>query len=209
MARKYAMRRRAEQVEATRLRITEAAVELHGTVGPARTTISAVAEHAGVERLTVYRHFPDEHALFQACSGHWLKLNPPPDPSAWTAADPAARLTAALEELYGWYRRTEPMMANFFRDGPLVPALAGRLQEWGAFVDAGKRALSRGWSVRGKRRALLLAAIGHALDFGAWASLARQGLDDREAARLMARLAAAASEGEPASAAAAPVEAAP
>jgi AcrR family transcriptional regulator len=202
------MKRRAEKIEATRLRIIEAAVELHGTVGPARTTISAVAEHAGVERLTVYRHFPDEHALFGACSSHWLELHPPPDPFVWTAADPAARLIAALGELYAWYRRTERMMANFFRDGPLVPALADRLEDWGAFMDAGKHILSRCWTVRGRRRALLVAAIGHSLDFGAWASLARQGLDDREAAQLMTQLVVAAREGEPVGQAATSAEAA-
>src|SRR5918996_4055938 len=89
--RPYRKRRRAELEDQTRLRITEAAVELHGRVGPARTTISAVADRAGVQRATVYRHFPDEDALFAACSGHWAAMNPSPDPSAWQAIrDPAA-----------------------------------------------------------------------------------------------------------------------
>ena len=99
--RAYRKRRRAEQEEETRLRITEAAVDLHGSVGPARTTVSAIAERAGVQRATVYRHFPDEEALFAACSSHWAALNPPPDPAAWAEiADPDERLRRALSELY-------------------------------------------------------------------------------------------------------------
>jgi AcrR family transcriptional regulator len=206
MARKYEMRRRAERVEATRQRITEAAVELHGTLGPARTTISAIAELAGVERLTVYRHFPDEDALFRACSSHWRQQNPPPALSAWTAADPVQRLDAALEELYAWYRRTEDMRANVLRDRPLVPALAAPLREWDGFMQACRDVLARGWGARGRRRALLLAAIGHALDFPTWVSLARQGLDDREAARLMTQLAVSAAGREATSSAAATAE---
>ena len=117
MTRKYDMKRRAKRQEETRQRIVEATVELHKTVGMARTTISAIAEKAGVERLTVYRHFPDERALFSACSGHYMAANPPPDPALWTqVADPEKRLRVALTEVYAYHRRTEPMMANFFRD---------------------------------------------------------------------------------------------
>src|ERR1700704_6593204 len=102
------MKRRAESEEATRLRITESAVELHGTLGPARTSISAVAERAGVRRSTVYRHFPDEAALFGACSAHWTAANPPPDIASWKGiADPAERFERALEEMYGYYRSEE------------------------------------------------------------------------------------------------------
>src|SRR5438067_9971807 len=109
--RSYRKKRRAELEQQTRLKITEAAEELHGTVGPARTSISAVAARAGVRRSTVYRHFPDEAALFAACSGHWMAANPPPDLEAWAAIlDPEARLASALLQLYGYYRRTEPML---------------------------------------------------------------------------------------------------
>ena len=107
--RAYRKRRRAEQEEETRLRITEAAVDLHGSVGPARTTVSAIAERAGVQRATVYRHFPDEEALFAACSSHWAALNPPPDPAVWAEiADPDQRLRGALAELYSWYGDNRP-----------------------------------------------------------------------------------------------------
>src|SRR5690349_23426820 len=110
------MSRRADSQAATRRRITESAVQLHATLGPARTTMSAVAEHAGVRRSTLYRHFPDEAALFDACSAHWNAANPPPDPSAWaTVGEPRERLRIALGEVYDWYGRAAPMLENLLR----------------------------------------------------------------------------------------------
>ena len=101
--RRYEKRARAAQEQETRQRIIEAAIGLHGTVGPARTTISAIAEGAGVRRATVYRHFPDERALFMGCSGTWAERNPLPDPAGWSGIpDPADRLEAALDAIYGW-----------------------------------------------------------------------------------------------------------
>src|SRR3954453_23200307 len=99
--RSYELKKRAEAMAGTRLRITEAAVELHGSVGPSRTTVSAVAERAGVQRHTVYRHFPTEAALFSACSSHWATKNPWPDPAGWTS------LGDGLDQLYRWYEQTE------------------------------------------------------------------------------------------------------
>src|SRR5215218_7387650 len=126
--RPYRMKRRAELEARTRQRITESTVELHGTLGPSRTSISAVAERAGVRRSTVYRHFPDEAALFAACSSHWRAANPPPDPRAWAAIeDPHERTDTALRELYAFYGRTEEMYASLLRDEPLVPILQRRL----------------------------------------------------------------------------------
>ena len=99
--RKYELKKRADAMAGTRQRITEAAMELHGTIGPARTTVKAVAERAGVQRHTVYRHFPTEDALFIACSSHWAASNPRPDPEAWAAiGDPRERLVTALDALY-------------------------------------------------------------------------------------------------------------
>src|SRR4029079_7377243 len=98
------MKRRAELEEQTRTRITESAMALHEELGPARTSVSAIAERAGVRRSTVYRHFPDEEALFDACSSHWRATNPPPVLDAWAAiADPAERTETALPELYAFY----------------------------------------------------------------------------------------------------------
>ena len=65
------MKRRAEQLEETRQRIVDATVALHEEVGPARTTVTAIAQRAGVSRPTVYNQFPDDRSLFAACSGHW------------------------------------------------------------------------------------------------------------------------------------------
>src|SRR5690554_6813567 len=108
MARKYELKARAEQQEETRLRIVEATVALHQQIGGPATTVSAIAERAGVERATVYRHFPDERALLTACTSHYISQNPPPNPQQWaTIEDAEERLQTALCEIYAYHRRTE------------------------------------------------------------------------------------------------------
>jgi AcrR family transcriptional regulator len=188
--RPYRKKARADAEEQTRRRITESAVELHGTVGPARTSISAVAERAGVRRSTVYRHFPDEAALFDACSSHWAASNPPPDLAAWTAIDdPDARLATALGELYAFYGRNEAMLANLYRDAPVMPLVAERFTEFGGYLVASRDLLVRGRPERGRARRRVAAAVGHALAFATWRSLVReQGLGDADAAELMCAL---------------------
>ena len=172
--RRYELRKRADAMQDTRRRITEAAVELHGSIGPARTTITAVAERAGVQRQTVYRHFPTEDDLFAACSGHFAEANPRPDLEAWHAiADPAERLTAALDELYAYYERTEAMYVNIFRDETLVAPVGARVPHFRVYLDEAARTLATGWDVRGRRRSMLMAAARHAVDFHTWRSLAR------------------------------------
>ncbi len=185
--RPYRKQRRAQQEEETRRRITESAVELHGTLGPALTSIVAIAEHAGVRRSTVYRHFPDEETLFTACSSHWAADNPPPDLERWAAIEePGERLSTALEELYSHYRHTEPMMDRVLRDEPRMPVLTLMLGPYRAYLEEAREALMEGREVAGKDRELVLAAIGHALAFSTWRSLASdEGLADREAANLM------------------------
>ena len=130
-------------MEATRRRITEATVELHRTVGPAATQISEIARRAGVQRVTVYNHFPDEAALFAACSAHWRALHPAPDPSEWlVTADPGARLRLGLGRLYAWYRETEPMTANILRDAELVPAMRPFVEQGlGGYLESVRRIL--------------------------------------------------------------------
>jgi AcrR family transcriptional regulator len=194
----YRKRRRAEQEAATRLAITEAAVRLHGTVGPARTTIQGVAAEAGVQRATVYRHFPDLESLFMSCSAHWASLNPPPDPTSWNAiSDPDERLRQALTELYTWYEWAEPMLTNVFRDAPLVPATARAGETFEHRFKALHAALMRGRRARGRARVRTAAAIGHALEFMTWRSLTRgQGLETDEAVGLMIALVAAAGSGQ-------------
>jgi AcrR family transcriptional regulator len=190
--RPYRMKRRAELEEQTRLRITESAMELHGTVGPAHTSVSAIAERAGVRRSTVYRHFPDEAALFGACSAHWAAANPPPDISLWAAIeDPDERLGTALGELYRYYRSTEAMMANLLRDEHDVAVVGELMGGYHGLLAAAADLLMAG---RPRRRGVR-AAIGHALAFSSWRSLAReQGLGDADAVRLMRGLVAAASD---------------
>jgi AcrR family transcriptional regulator len=188
--RPYRMKRRAELEAETRLRITESAVALHGALGPARTSISAIAEHAGVRRSTIYRHFPDEAALFAACSSHWRAANPRPELAEWRAIeDVDERLRVALNEFYAYYRKTEGMLENLLRDEATVPTVRSTFSAFHAYLADAADVL-----MRDRRRTKRVgAAIGHALAFATWRSLVReQGLDDAQAADLMCRLVAAA-----------------
>jgi AcrR family transcriptional regulator len=192
--RPYRMRRRAESQQETRRRITESAVALHGTVGPSKTSISAVADHAGVRRSTVYRHFPDEAALFDACTAHWAAANPPPDLGAWAAIhDPDERLLVALRELYAFYGRTELMLGNLFRDEATEPLVRERLAAFREYFDAARDTLTAGRKLRGAARRRTQAALGHAIAFSTWRSLTReQGLPEAEAVILVRALVASA-----------------
>lgn len=187
MTRKYELKRRAERQAETRRRIVAAALELHATVGFVDATITAVAERAGVERLTLYRHFPNEQELVGACAWHFFGLHPLPDPAPWRrVGDPATRLRTALREVYAWNRQTEPNMSNFLRDAPRKPFLfdlgAPLFEQFGVMRDV----LAGGWRARGPRRRRLVAAIDHALDFRTWQMLVRErGLDDEDAIELM------------------------
>jgi AcrR family transcriptional regulator len=183
--RPYRMKKRAELEEATRRRITESAVALHGTVGPARTSVSALAEHAGVRRSTVYRHFPDEASLFAACTAHWTAANPVPEIEAWAGIeDPDERLRAALAALYPYYRRTAAMLENLIRDEPVSELVREHFAAYRGYIAAARETL-----LRGRARARERAAIGHALAFATWRSLALdEGLDDGQAIELVIRL---------------------
>ena len=186
MARKYELKKRAEHLAETRRRIVEAAVHLHTTAGPARTSITAIAEHAGVQRHTVYAHFPDLRSLIAACSGHWEEANPFPDPQSWFGIDDRERrLRAALEAVYAWYERVEPDLALFTRDASLVPEAGEVMEQQAEHLAAIADELAQGF--RPKREAR--AAIGHALEFETWRSLVRrQGLTPRAAVDAMLRL---------------------
>ena len=185
--RPYRKTRRAEHEEQTRRRITASTVALHEEVGPAQTSISAIAERAGVRRSTVYRHFPDEASLFAACSAHWRAANPAPDPSGWPEiADPAERTETALRELYAFYGRTGAMYTSLIRDEPLVPIVQRLLGDFYDYLDAVQAILLAGRGLRGRRARAVGAAIGHALAFPTWHSLTQeQGLANDEAAALM------------------------
>ena len=190
--RRYRMKARAELQERTRQRITESAVELHGTLGPSRTSMSAVAQHAGVRRSTLYRHFPDEAALFVACSGHWAAQHPLPDLEGWAAVqDPGERLRTALTELYAYYDQAEPMLSNILRDLDLVDAVRQQFAMFLGYMEAAHATLIAGRRGRGRAVRRAQAAVGHAMAFTTWRSLVReQGCTLEEAVDLMCRLAA-------------------
>jgi AcrR family transcriptional regulator len=193
-SRRYELKQRAERQQATRRRIVEAAIELHTEVGPSRATVSSIAERAGVTRPTVYAHFPDDRALFEACSGHVRETMPPPDPTVWRSiSDPSERLEAALHDLYGYYERLEPLLENVQRDAAVMPIVAEMNTYRVRYLEEIRDLLLDAWPVRGAARARLARAIGHALEFSTWQSLVRrQGFRTREAARLMLGLARAA-----------------
>ena len=199
-ARTYRKSRRAEQELRTRERITEATVRLHGSVGPARTTVSGIAKEAGVQRATVYRHFPDEASLFEACTAHYWTANPMPDPAQWAEiSDPAARLRSALSEMYPFFRRTEGMLEKTGRDAPLVASMAKPVAAFRGYLEMAAETLIAGRPERGRSRARVRAAIGHALFFPTWQSLVRQqGLEDAEAVAVMVALVESAGAARPA-----------
>jgi AcrR family transcriptional regulator len=198
--RPYRKRRRAEQEERTRELITEAAVELHGTVGPARTTVSGIARKAGVQRATVYRHFPSEEAIFQACTAQYWARHPRPDPAGWAAVpDPGARLQRALTEMYRFYGEVEEMLEKTTRDAPLVESMRGAVNAFAGYLESATQVLRRGRPERGASRKRVAAAIGHALAFPTWQSLIRrQGLDQDDAVAVMAAMVESAGTAKPA-----------
>lgn len=189
------MRRRAVLQDRTRERITESVMELHATVGPSQTSISAVAAHAGVRRSTVYRHFPDEAALVEACGAHWIAANPPPDISGWVAVDPPdERVHLALDELYSFYGRTERMLDNLLRDETLVPAIEEGFASFRGYLASAADTLMLGRTLRGTARRQTRAALGHAVAFSTWKSLVReQGRSPAQAVALMRALVTATS----------------
>ena len=180
--RPYRLGRRAEQQAATRRRIVEAAVDLHSTVGPALVSLSAIAERAGVQRHTLYAHFPTEPELFTACSAHWRERNPFPDYEAWwDIEDPRRRLRLALDQVYSWYERVEQPLALFRRDAHVFP-------QWGAAWREEMRRVADRLADGLPRRRAVRAAVGHALEFETWRSLARrQALGRRAAVDAMLR----------------------
>ena len=184
------MARRRENLDAMRQRIAEAAFELHSTIGPARTSISAVAERAGVQRHTVYHHFPDMTSLVRACTEHGMRITHIPDAAPWRAIeDPTTRLSHALRELYAYYRANTRLLGNVVRDMPLMGDIGGVeafLERMGELFSA----LAGGWPDDEATQRLRMTAIGHAMGFETWRSLTQNGLADTEAADLMVRFVA-------------------
>jgi AcrR family transcriptional regulator len=196
--RSYELKRRAERQQETRQRIVEAAVELHTRLGPAATTVLAIAERAGVTRPTVYAHFPDTRSLLEACSGHVRATTPPPDPAGWRSiADPGERLETALSELHGYYERLEPLLENVQRDAAVMPIVAEMNAYRVRYLEEVRELLLEAWTTRGGTRARLEQAIGHAIEFSTWQSLVRrQRCRAHEAVRLLLAFVRAAASDE-------------
>jgi AcrR family transcriptional regulator len=193
--RKYQLKERARRQEETRRRITEATVELHEEVGPAATAISEIARRAGVQRVTVYKHFPDEPSLLAACSAHWGAAHPLPDMEAWVEVeDPGMRARTALRDLYAYYAENEQLLAHVTRDARAMPALHDQLEsDTGPYYGSAAALLAGGWKLRGRRRERLEAQLELVLRFEGWQLLTeRSGGDSGKAADLAADLVAAA-----------------
>ena len=174
----------------THLALARAAFELHSTIGPSRATVSAIAEKAGVQRLTVYRHFPDVEAIFAACSAYSFAEDPPPDPEAWRSiAEPEKRLRSALLQLYSYYRRRRQLLTNLHRDAEM-PAVAAALARRRQVLAKGAVVLAEGWvGADAKTTRFLVASIGHALHFTTWQSLAEtERLTEKEVVQVMIAL---------------------
>ena len=186
MARSYQLKLRADRQGETRQRIVEAAIELHQTIGPAATTVSEIADRAGVGRVTVYRHFPDEPTLARACSGQYFERHPFPDPERWKGtSDPVERLRAGLRDTYAYHRATEAMITRILADARDHPVVAPYPAHWRRAADL----LTAPWRARGRRRKLLRAGIGLAISFDTWRTLtSEQRLTDGEAFELMLRV---------------------
>jgi AcrR family transcriptional regulator len=186
MARQYNLKARAEKRDETRQRIIDAAIELHQTIGPRATGVTDVAERAGVGRVTVYRHFPDEPALARACSGQYFERHPAPDPELWLAIpDPLERLRDGLTEIYAYHRATEAMMTHVLSDARDHEVMGPYHAHWRHATDV----LLKPWPARGRPRRLLRAAIALGVSFDTWRSLTRDsGLSDEQAIELALRL---------------------
>jgi AcrR family transcriptional regulator len=187
MTRRYELKRRAERQEDTRQRIVDATIELHKTIGAAETTVSEIAKRAGVGRVTVYRHFPDEETLFYACSGHYFSQHPFPDLERWQQiADPHDRLRAGLRESYAWHEENRQMIAMALAEARELPIMAPYHDFW----DSAAEVLAAPWRRRGRRRASLEAAIALALSFDTHRTLTRErDLTEDQSIELMVRLA--------------------
>jgi AcrR family transcriptional regulator len=186
--RRYTKKLRAEQEDETRARIVAATVALHEQLGPAHTSIKAIADAAGVQRVTVYRHFPDDIVLFEACTSHYLGLHPPPDMTSWTdVADAGARSRAALLAFYRYYRGTAGMWRVAYRDVDEVAALRTPLERFEAYIDLVCDDLVGAWRRQRTARQRLRATLRHALRFSTWHSLEKANLDDAQMAELVLR----------------------
>ena len=184
--RKYNKSLRAEQQDETRERIIEALMELHEELGPANTSIKAIAEKAGVQRLTVYRHFPDEVSMFQACTSQWLELHPPPNMEEWAEVENASeRSCTAVLAFYRYYRQTEKMWNASYRDLDKVEALHAPMAQFEAYIDQVCDDLVKVWKQTRNTKKQLQVTLRHSLRFSTWLSFNNAGLKDEKMVELV------------------------
>ncbi|MEJ2142203.1 MAG: TetR/AcrR family transcriptional regulator [Gammaproteobacteria bacterium] len=181
--RKYQQAARAEQTRETRKQIVEAAVKLHEALGPAYTSIKAIAEEAGVQRLTVYRHFPDDTSLFEACTSHWFGLHPPPPVAE--ASDPRIKTEKTLLALYRFYRQNERMLFVAYRDVEEIEALRGPMNQVEGYFDSMRDELLGAWQPGAEKRKQLAMTLRHALRFSTWRSFKTDKLSDKKMVELV------------------------
>jgi AcrR family transcriptional regulator len=186
--RAYRLSARADSQAETRQRIIDATIELHEKLGPAYTPMSAIAERAGVQRLTLYRHFPDEAAIFAACTSHWSAQHPLPDAALWDGiADPAARAASALTAHYDYYAGTRRMWFVAYRDVDTVKPIQPTIAQTDAHLGEVANSLAAAFRAKGGTRRHLTATLRHALAYSTWASLEENGLDTRGKVALVAQ----------------------
>ncbi|HKJ95450.1 MAG TPA: TetR/AcrR family transcriptional regulator [Gammaproteobacteria bacterium] len=186
--RKYTLKERAKQQQETHDRIVEAAMALHESLGPRNTSISAIAEHAGVQRLTVYRHFADDDELYAACTARFLEQNPPPDPAQWQSSnEPLERCEKALLALYRYFRGTQRMWQRAYRDLEDVPAYQPAMDAFQRYLMQIRDDLAAGWNPTGARKRALKSTLGHIVQFPTWQQLAGQGLSDKQIVNVVSR----------------------
>jgi AcrR family transcriptional regulator len=183
--RQYRLKKRAESQAETRQKIIEATIELHQTKGPGSTSMADVAKQAGVGKVTVYRHFPDEPTLSQACSGLYFERHPFPDPEAWRAiADPLERLRLGLNETYAYHAETHRMISRALADARDHPVM----QPYHTLWESAAGIILEAWLPRDDETALR-AGLVLALSFDTWRTLVQeQGLAQDEAVALIERL---------------------
>jgi len=186
--RKYQQKARAEQAQETRQQIVEAAVKLHEELGPANTSIKAIAEGAGVQRLTVYRHFPDDASLFEACTSHWFGLHPPPPVAGVDEpVNPQRQTEKTLLALYRYYRQTERMWYVALRDVEELEALQEPMNKAECYFDNMHNELLSAWKPSVDIKKQLSITLRHCLHFSTWRSLKAEKLSDKKMVELVMR----------------------
>ncbi|WP_339859661.1 helix-turn-helix domain-containing protein [Thalassospira alkalitolerans] len=184
--RRYNKTLRADQEGETRQCIVDAALCLYGEIGPARTTISAVAERAEVQRLTIYRHFPAENELLAACLSHWLVSNPPPDPGSWRQGiDPADWGLAILSMLYHYYAETAEMWGHWYRDLDHVAPLREQIAGFTDYLETLCHDILESLPAERRQGKMCRSVVLHAVQFATWQSFSKAGIDNSEMAALM------------------------